>query len=249
MVRRNDDQRLVIQSRLFEELHQVADAEIHPGDALVVLGEFSAALDGVRQEVRNDHVFGIIKHFGDPRDAAAVGLVAKGIGSSFDVQLGASTMWVGAGDVGDEGFVVLGCDELAGVLHQFAGIAPLLRHHHVIGEDLSGGDVVLAKDACAVAGSFHDLRQGQGDDIGVAGEVAGVVLVAILAVGMVVQTRHHHGAAGAATGRGGIGIGEDRAVCRKCVDVGRLDGLVPIAAQLRAHIVGDEEDDVLLGSG
>ncbi len=75
------------------------------------------------------------------------------------------------------------------------------------------------------------------------------VLMPILAVHVVVQARHHHRSTGAAARRRGEGVEEHRPVGRNGVDGRRHRDLVTVAAQRRAFVIGDEEDDVPLGGG
>jgi hypothetical protein len=71
-----------------------------------------------------------------------------------------------------------------------------------------------------------------------------VVLVAVLAIGMVVETREDHRPARRTTGRGGEGIFKHGAVGCQSVDRRRDGHPVAIAAQRGRLIVGDENDDV-----
>ena len=74
------------------------------------------------------------------------------------------------------------------------------------------------------------------------------MLVPELAVLVVMQSRHHNAPAGAAAGGGGKGIKKQGSVGSQGVDMGCPRHLVAITAERGALVVGDEEDDVLLGS-
>ena len=72
--------------------------------------------------------------------------------------------------------------------------------------------------------------------------------MAVVSVGVVVQSGENDRSAGGATGGCAKSVREKCAIGGKCVHVGRLNDGVAIAAGIGALVVRDEEDDVF-GSG
>ena len=61
---------------------------------------------------------------------------------------------------------------------------------------------------------------------------------------------HEAAARRRADGAAGVGLGEAHALGRQAVEVGRLDALLAVAAEVAvAEVVGQDEDDVGLGAG
>lgn len=165
-----------------------------------------------------------------------------------EVDFVVAAMGIGLADVEQEGLVAWGGDEVPGLFDGGDGVASFGSELEVVLEDVGGGDVVFADEGGAITGAFDDLGEGETDGVGITGEMAGVVGVAVVAVGVIVQSGHDDGAAGAAAGGGGVGVGKHGAIRSECVDVGCFDDVVAITAQGRAKVVRDVKHDVFLGS-
>lgn len=76
--------------------------------------------------------------------------------------------------------------------------------------------------------------------------MAGVMHVAIVPIGMVMQSRHDDGAAGTATRRGCISVCEECSVCSNCIDVGCFDDGVAITTKIGAEVIGNDKHNVFL---
>lgn len=181
-----DDEGFVVEVGLFEHVDEVGEAGIDAGDALVVLGEFGAAFGGVWEEWRDDDLVWLVEGFGDAGVLLLVGEVAEGVGLMWEVEVLVGAVWVDEADVEEEGFGVVGEDDGACLFDGGDGVAGFCGELLVVVEDGVGGDVVFADEGGAVAGFSDDLWEGEGDGVGEAGEVAGVVHVAVVAVGVVV---------------------------------------------------------------
>ena len=70
--------------------------------------------------------------------------------------------------------------------------------------------------------------------------------MAVVAVAMIVEAAENDRAAGAATGGGGKGVAEERAIGGEPVNVGRHGRHVAVTAERGAEVIGDDEDDVFL---
>ena len=237
-----DDDRIVVLARLLEEVHQVADALVDARNGLIILRQFGPALGDVGQEVRDDHVLGIVLDLLDAR--VALRAIAEAVGLMRQVGGRASAaMRIGRAEVEEEGLAVIAGDDVFAVVGHLDRTAAATRQRDVELVDFVGGDVILADAGCAIAGLSQ--QNGHAPDPVEADEMMMAVLVPVLAVVVVVEAAENNGAAGTATGGGAERIVETHAFGREGIQVRRLDRAIAIAAQIAPPmIVTDDQDDV-----
>ena len=76
-------------------------------------------------------------------------------------------------------------------------------------------------------------------------ELVVAVQMPIMAVAMIVQAGEHHAAAGTATGGGGKGVAEERAVRGQPINIRRHRRHIPITPHRGAEIIGDDHHNIL----
>ena len=75
---------------------------VDPGDALIILGQFLAGLNGVGEKCRDGQVFGLVKDFVDTVVRLPIWLIAKEVGLEAlfgAVVFSASAVGIGGGKV------------------------------------------------------------------------------------------------------------------------------------------------------
>ena len=227
-----------------EDFDQSGDPLVDPGNALIVVGEFLAGFRGIRKEGGNRYIFRIVEDFVDSFMGFAVGLVAEKIGLEIargSLVLSSSAMRVGGCEIQKEGLFAFLSDEFTGLFGHLDGVACVSAEVSLVVEDFFRRDVVFSNVSGPVARIRHGPGEGQSDGVVITRELVEGVLVPVLAVGVVVQTAHHYGATGRATGGGGEGVEEKGPVCGQCID-GRSPGnFVSIAPESGRFIVRDEK--------
>ena len=229
MVGGEDDERLFKEPVFFQQFEQASDALIHPGHGLVVLSEFFAGLEGVRQKGWDDDVCRVVENLVYTGVRAALGQIAKEVGGEGipgGVVAGAASMRIMSREIQKEGTVVVSSEELgAGLGHgDIVAAGKRFRDHFVEAIDGFRRDVVFADPGGAIS---HPAQ----------------------AVGMIVGAGQNNGSAGAAAGGGGIGVGEQRAFLGQFIECWSSRDRVAVCAERLALVVGDDEQDVAFGSG
>ena len=243
-----DDERVVVLAGLLEGCDELAESLVGAGAGLIVVCEFAAGFDGVREKGRNRESGGIIGDLGGAGIGLADGRIAKAVGFEF-FGCGFVIRIAAVGVIGpeaeekrlfgflpEEGFA--GIDPCRGVVA--VGRAEVLAD----GVDGLGGDVEFADVGGAIA---QQVQLGGKRNCGTAGEGGEFVIVmgvAELTVGVIVKPCEDDRAARGTGCGGGVGMGETNAVSCQCVEMGRLDHGRAITTGDRALVVGDEEDDV-----
>lgn len=74
-----------------------------------------------------------------------------------------------------------------------------------------------------------------------------MVLVSVLAIFVIMQTRHDHRTTRAAAGRCCEGVAKHDSILCQCIDVWRDRHRVAVAAKGRTFIIGDEKHNVSFG--
>jgi len=141
--------------------------------------------------------------------AAPAGLVAEQVGLELERRClvgAAATMRIGRGEVEEKGPLASGLDQSAAGFGHLDGVATVAPQHRFELIDLFGRHVKLADPSGPVAGPRQGPRERQADHVIPAGKLVEVVLMAVLAVGMVVEAREDHRPAGRTTGGGGEGV-------------------------------------------
>ncbi len=109
-------------------------------------------------------------------------------------------------------------------------------------ERIAGADVELADDPGSIACALEDVGEGGVLQVRVQGKAAGGEPVLAVRVG--VETGEHGAARGAAGGLCDVGNVELDAARGEGVELGRFDNGVAVATELKAEVVGGDEQDV-----
>ena len=101
----------------------------------------------------------------------------------------------------------------------------------------------------ASGGAIATMRKvyGKADEISITVELVIAMLMSIVPICVVMETREYHRATGRTTGCRAEGVIEESAVVGQCIEIGCLESEVPICSEVRALVIGYEQDDVALG--
>ena len=149
VIGREDDERLIVDARLFEYLDKSTEPLVDARAGLVVLGEFLARFRGVREERWDRHFRRLEEHFLDSLVPTFSGEIAKEVGLQFarrGLILPAAAVGIGRGEVEEERLVTLRGDEVLRVVRHLHRIATgpfeeRLEVVHLLGRDMVFTDV------------------------------------------------------------------------------------------------------------